>query len=61
MPHEGADVLNLSASGTMTLYFPSEFGGRPKLIPQFHGLKLSQRQAKQLFAQALQSPVFIIF
>ena len=59
MPHEGSDVLNLSAPGATAPYFVCEFDGRQKLIRQIHGLKLTERQGDQLFAQALQSPVFI--
>jgi len=59
MPHEGADVLNLPAPGAMAPYFTYEFDCRQKLIRQLHGLKLAGRQGDQLFAQALQGPVFI--
>ena len=61
MPHEGADILNLPAPGAMASYFTCEFDGRQKLIRQPHGLKLAERQGDQLFAQALQGPVFIFF
>jgi hypothetical protein len=61
MPHEGSDVLNLPAPGAMAFYFMCEFDGRQKLIRQFHGRKLAGRQGDQLFAQALQGPVFIFF
>jgi hypothetical protein len=61
MPHEGSDVLNLPAPGAMAFYFMCEFDGRQKLIRHFHGLKLAGRQGDQLFAQALQGPVFIFF
>ena len=61
MPHEGSDVLNLPATGAMAPYFTCEFDGRQKLIRQLHGLKLAERQGDQLFAQALQGPVFIFF
>jgi hypothetical protein len=61
MPHEGSDVLNLSAAGAMFAYFTCEFNCRPKLIRQRDGLKLAGRQADQLFAQALQSPVLLFF
>ena len=61
MPHEGSNVLNLPAPGTMALYFTCEFDGRQKLIRQLHGLKLAERQGDQLFAEALQGSVFIFF
>jgi hypothetical protein len=61
MPHEGSDVFYLPAPGAMALYFTCEFDSRQKLIWQLHGLKLAKRQGGQLFAQALQGPVFIFF
>jgi hypothetical protein len=61
MPHEGSDVFYLPAPGAMALYFTYEFDGRQKLIRQLHGLKLAKRQDDQLFAQALQGPIFIFF
>jgi hypothetical protein len=61
MPHKGSDELNLPAPGAMAPYFMCEFDGRQKLIRQFQGLKLAGRQGDQLFAQALQGPVFIFF
>jgi hypothetical protein len=45
----------------MAPYFTCEFDGCQKLIRQLHGLKLAERQGDQLFAQALQGPVFIFF
>jgi hypothetical protein len=61
MPHENSDVLNLPAPGTTAPYFTCEFDGCQKLTRKLHGLKLNERQGDQLFAQALQGPVFILF
>jgi len=53
MPHEDADILNLPAPGGIAPYSVCEFDGRQKLIRQPHGLKPSERQGDQLFAQVL--------
>jgi hypothetical protein len=61
MTHEGADVLHLPAPGATALYFTCEFDGCKKLIRQLYGRKLAGRQGDQLFAEALQGPVFVFF
>jgi hypothetical protein len=61
MPHEGADVLNLPAPGTAAPYFMYAFDGGQKFIGQLHGRQSAEGQSDQLFAQALQGPVFILF
>jgi hypothetical protein len=61
MPHESADVLNLPAPGAAAPYFMYTFDGGQKFIGQLHGRQLAEGQSDQLFPEALQGPVFILF
>jgi len=61
MSQEGADVLNLPAPGSMTLYTACEFDGLHKLFRQPHCLKPARWQEHQLFPQSLPCLVFFFF
>jgi predicted dehydrogenase len=61
MPHESADILNLPAPGAAAFYLMDEINRCQKLFRQRQGIQLARRQAHQLFAQTLQSAVFLFF
>ena len=52
---------NLSSPGAMALYFTCEFYVLQKFIRQIHALKQPGLQGHQLFSQALQGLVFLLF
>ncbi len=61
MPQDGADVPNLPAPSTMTLYCAGEFDVCQKFVRQGHYLKQAGRQGDQLLPYLLQGLVFLFF